>query len=111
MIAEPKHCDDYIDDPSQPECLRRYLGWARLPASCKYPPKDPAYERYISEELRPHIWRGPPPTLFADHEGKRVRIVMASRFGGVGITTDLKADHGYSERVAVEALSNFSDAP
>lgn len=103
-----QHCDDVIDDPAQPDCLRRYLGWARLPAVCMYPPKD---EKWVSPELRPHIWREPKPKLFADHDGKRVRVVMASRFGDVGITTDLAVEHGYSARVAVAALSNFSDQP
>jgi hypothetical protein len=103
-----EHCDDLIDDPAQPECLRRYLGWARLPAVCNYPARD---EKWVSPELRPHIWRGPPPKLFADHQGKRVRVVMASRFGDVGITEKLNADFGYSARVPVSALSNFSDRP
>ncbi len=44
-----------------------------------------------------------------DDKGKRIRAVMASRFGDVGITEDLTAERGYSSRVAVEELSNFSD--
>lgn len=49
------------------------------------------------------------PQLFADFEGRRVKVVMASRLGDVGITHDLKADHGYSVRVLLKQLSNFSD--
>jgi hypothetical protein len=30
--------------------------------------------------------------------GKRVKVVMASRFGDVGITDDLSAEHGYHYR-------------
>ena len=40
----------------------------------------------------------------------RVKVVMASRFGDVGITGDLTAENGYDLRVPVEAaLSNFSE--
>lgn len=85
-----KHCDDYIDDPTAPEVLRTYLGWARAPA----------YVR-IQSSLNPR--------LFATFRGKRVRIVMASRLGDVGITENLQAEHGYSTRVAVEDLTDFAD--
>jgi len=87
-----KHCDDYIDDESAPEVLRRYLERARSPA-----------HGMTSTE--------PFPVLFADHDGRRVRVTMASRLGDVGITTVLAAEHGYETRVAVEDLSNFGDAP
>ncbi len=40
---------------------------------------------------------------------RRVRVVMASRFGDVGITRDLMAEHGYNDRVAVETLTDFSE--
>ncbi len=35
-------------------------------------------------------------------EGTEVRVVMASRFGDLGITDDLTADRGYKARVPVE---------
>lgn len=85
-------CDDYIDDPTAPEALRKYLEFARAPAHGQLLPK-------------PH------PRLFADYEGKRVRVTMASRLGDVGITTDLGAELGYERRVLVSALSNFSETP
>lgn len=85
-----KHCDDYIDDETQPACLRAFLEHARAPAH---------------GSLRDT----PRPKLFADHHGSRVRVVMASRFGDVGITSNLDAEHGYEGRVAIEVLSNFSD--
>lgn len=87
----PKHCDDYIDDATQPACLRQFLDYARSPAHGA--DRD-----------------GGKPPLFADHEGRRVRVTMASRFGDVGISSDLKRQYGYDKRVAVEALSNFGDA-
>lgn len=49
------------------------------------------------------------PKCFADHNGKRVRLTMASRFGDVGISSDLRQPHGYSDRVMVRDLENFSD--
>ena len=89
-MTEFKHCDEYIDDESALRALRAYLARARGPA-------------------HGHMSRDPFPKLFADHKGARVRIVMASRMGDVGITSVLTADHGYEGRVAVEDLSNFSD--
>ena len=84
-----KHCDEYIDDESQPECLRKFLDHARSPAHGSMNPK-------------PH------PRLFADYKGKFVRVTMASRFGDVGITRNMTREHGYDKRVPVEHLSNFS---
>jgi hypothetical protein len=84
-----KHCDDYIDDTTAPECLRAFLDYARSPAH---------------GALR----HGPKPKLFATHKGKRVRVTMASRFGDVGITTKLGQEYGYEKRVAVSELSRFS---
>ena len=86
------HCDSYIDDESAPEVLRAYLRWARSPAHGMNQPK-------------PH------PTLYANYNGNRVRITMASRLGDLGITSVLDASYGYEARVPVSALHNFSDKP
>ena len=91
-VHEARHCDDYIDDQAAPAALRAYLERARSPAHGMMA-KDPY------------------PTLFADYQDKRVRVVMASRFGDVGITDNLKADFGYQARVSVDQLSNFGDTP
>jgi hypothetical protein len=74
-------------------CLRWFL----------YKNRVPAIDGMLMEQ------NGVNPKLFADYKGKRVRVTMASRMGDVGITEYLKKTHGYSERVAVEALTNFSD--
>jgi hypothetical protein len=87
-----KHCDDYIDDETAPAALRAYLERARSPA-------------------HGHLSSEPYPKLFADHDGKRVRVVMASRFGDVGITDRLDAEYGYETRVAVADLSGFGTTP
>ncbi|MGE5512452.1 MAG: hypothetical protein ACM31O_14485 [Bacteroidota bacterium] len=39
--------------------------------------------------------------------GTTVKIVMASRFGDVGITTNLDAEHGYSARIFLDDLTNL----
>lgn len=87
-----KHCDDYIDDEDQPPALRVFLERARSPAHGM-------------------LEREPYPKLFADYRRKRVRVVMASRHGDVGITSDLTAECGYEWRVEIAKLSNFSDSP
>lgn len=103
-----KHCDDYIDDETQPIPLRRYLSWARLSASLKYPPKKQEdIDLWISKEDQQYIWKGPEPKLFAKYNGKDCQVVMASRFGDVGIHFNT-GGHGYSERVAVEDLTDFA---
>lgn len=87
-----RHCDDYIDDDSAPEVLRRFLARARSPAHGMLDPS-------------------PFPRLFADYLRGRVRVTMASRLGDVGISYDLQAEFGYDDRVFVERLSRFSDEP
>lgn len=89
---EPKHCDDYIDDGTAPSVLRAFLQRARMPG----------HGMLVS---------APYPKLFADYNGKRFRVVMASRMGDVGITERLDEDFGYSWRVNVCDLSNFGDEP
>jgi hypothetical protein len=83
-----RHCDEYIDDPATPEPLRAFLEFNR---------------RAAIDQI------GDSPVLFARHNGTPVRVVMASRFGDVGISAQLEARHGYSKRVAVDDLTHFSD--
>ena len=94
----PRHCDDYIGDHREPSVLRFFLLMNRLPA----------VEIALCREF------GVEPKLFADYKGERVRVVMASRLGDVGIVKMVdytKGNPGYRMRVAVEELSNFSDQP
>lgn len=90
---EPKHCDDYIDAEGTPPCLSTFLLWARGPAHGMTEPSDK--------------W----PQLYATWEGRRVRVVMASRFGNVGIAYDLSREYGYDTRVWIEELSDFWETP
>lgn len=92
----PKHCDLYIDDPSQPEILRKFLGWHRMAA----------WQRF--EALRK---KEPIPEMFADYKHERVRVVMASRLGDVGIIRDYHREKFCNARVYVADLSNFSEKP
>lgn len=134
-----QHCDDLIDDPNQPECLRQFLHYNRLPAACKLAGANPEQvaklTEYVAAEQRPYVWTAPAPALFAKlrgdetgqvylgywkagkaamknvtlKAGQDVRVVMASRFGDVGITNDLNAAHGYILRLPVSALTDFSE--
>jgi hypothetical protein len=94
-MNEQDHCDNYIHNHEYPICLRYWLLFNRLPAV------DMCVVREAMGE----------PKCFATWKNKRVRLVMASRFGDVGITTNLDADYGYSSRVSVAELSDFSAEP
>lgn len=87
-----RHCDDYIDDLTAPACLREFLAFARQPAHGM-------------------LTGQPKPKLFADFNSKRVRVVMASRIGDVGITSKLDAEFVSELRVPVEQLANFGVDP
>lgn len=87
-----RHCDEYIDDEDAPTVLRQYLAHARSPAHGMLTGKEP-------------------PKLYATWNGSRVRVVMASRAGDVGITVDLGREVGYEHRVYVEELGAFSETP
>ena len=89
------HCDELIHEYKLPICLRYYLLVNRLPA----------VDKCIIIEANGE------PTCYADYKGKRVRLVMASRFGDVGITAKLDQAHGYTQRVNINGLSNFSSEP
>lgn len=94
LTEEFKHCDDYIRDFNAPKCLRVFLLVNRMPAIDAALLTEAGFE----------------PKLFADYEGKRVKVTMASRLGDVGISEHLDAI-GYNKRVPVEKLSNFGDKP
>lgn len=93
-MEDRKHCDDLIRDKSQPKCLRKFLLFHRIPAVWQL--------RWLDRG-----W--PEPSLFAMYLGERVRVVMASRFGDVGISRNLDQPHGYFSRVGVDQLCDFSE--
>jgi len=91
-MEQRKHCDDYIMDFDLPNCIKYYLLINRLPAIDKC---------VVVEEVGN-------PKCFATWEGKRVRLVMASRMGDIGITPHLDQENGYERRVWMDELSDFS---
>ncbi len=92
-----RHCDDYIEDRLAPAALKRFLEWHRRPAIEKTGEEPTLY----AVLLVPLTGKTPMKA------GARVRVVMASRFGDVGITPNLNAAHGYVARVAVRDLGDF----
>jgi hypothetical protein len=92
LTIEDGHCDDFIHDMELPLCARWFLFVHRLPAM------DKALVRSVCSE----------PALYARRRGdeKWVRVVMASRFGDVGINETFE-DHGYTARVLISTLKDF----
>ena len=85
------HCDDIYDkDPNINIHVKNYLTYARAPG---------------------HGYGLDSVSLYADYKGNRVRVVVASRLGDVGVTYDLTKEQGYHRRVYLPELSNFSDKP
>jgi hypothetical protein len=85
------HCDDLSDSGCLPECVKNWVDHERMPAMEKFK---------ATEE----------PKLFATNaDGFRVRCVMASRFGDVGITNNLNASCGYTYRLGLTDLKDFSE--
>ena len=77
----------------------------------KNPPGYPDIDQIVPEERRAFAtlsrditvkkWRGhgKPEKKVTWKAGTRVKVVMVSRMGDVGITDDLRAENGYSYRV------------
>lgn len=106
-MTEHKHCDDYVDDPN---CVP--VGAAALQAFLVRA-RDKAHGALLAT---------PYPRLFADlvsYRGEpmyarslaRVQVVMASRLGDVGITSDLSPGASYQRRVWLDELTCFSETP
>lgn len=98
FIGDARHCDDYIDDPAQPDCLREFLEFRRSPAVYQYQHPEKETELYARTNSGVINFRS----------GTPVRVVMASRLGDVGITRDLSRQHGYEVRVTLDCLDGFS---
>ena len=116
-MSDTVHCDDLIDDATQPACLRAYLEYNRRPAiektlrTCDEPKLFATLKDDQEGSVYLGTWSKGQPDM--QHvwmpSGTRVRIVMASRFGDVGITHNLSAVKGYCKRVSLDALCNFGD--
>ena len=66
------------------------------------------------EPVKMRTWHGHGANPEFTHEtlpvGSRVKIVMVSRFGDVGITDDLTAEMNYRARVMLDQLEPATDA-
>jgi hypothetical protein len=115
MTEQRRHCDDFIDDWSAPWCLRAFLRHARAPAHGMSRGEKAALFASLRGDQTGQEFTGQhdhtgggimkPIDLMA---GQRVRVVMASRMGDVGVTHKLEAATGYVLRVGVEELACFS---
>lgn len=97
--ADMRHCDEYINDPGAHPALRAFLEYQRRPAIERPGVGPKLFAIYNGRD-----------ELAAGCTGKRCRVVMASRFGDVGIRfSRLNQAYGYSVRCAVGDLSDFTD--
>jgi hypothetical protein len=80
--------DQFIADPATPDCVRRFLQWARFEAA--------------NDER--------PPPLFANLDDCRVRVVTAYRTGFVGVTARL-GSVAPRRFVSLNDLTAFLDSP
>jgi hypothetical protein len=92
MSTEPRHVDDFIDDPTSD----------RYAASWFESFRRPAIEKLKKPDRR---------MLFATYRGLRYRVTGCSRLGDVWLHSNFKEDTRYTDRVNVDACSNWSEAP
>lgn len=113
------HCDDLIDDPAQPDCVRKFLAYKRAPAieqtlsDAELPKLFATLKKDVKGQSYLGFWRGTEPAMVdvPMTSGQRVRVVMASRFGDVGITPKLEDVRGYAARLFLDDLTDFSSDP
>lgn len=108
------HCDDFINHGGAVDCLRQFLAIARASAVDQIGKHRPPLFATTCADVtaRDFLGHGPNGPIMRDRvipKGTRVRIVMASRFGDVGITDNLDADHGYVARVFLPELHEFTE--
>lgn len=92
LIGHAMHDHGWV--PHRPETWKYRFASLRRPVEmCYYNPRFTTEEEKFQKVLR--------------DAGTRVKIVMVSRFGDVGITDDLTAENGYGARVPLDFLCNF----
>ena len=101
MSRQLRHCEQVMDDPSAPECLRFFLRVAR---GQSLPGGLPTLFATLKREFSGRLLA--PVTL---KKGQRVRVTDAGRFGDVGVTTDLEESVKYLARASVDELETFSE--
>lgn len=86
---DSRHCDDLSDAGVLPLPVKQWVDYQRLPAHDKFDRTNPV------------------KNLFAVLNDRVVKLNMASRFGDVGVTTNLEAQFGYERRVMLTDLKHF----
>jgi hypothetical protein len=111
------HVDDILDDRFANNALKAFLYIMRAPAHVQAAFKDKPrlfaklskdVHYYSDDLLRAEDFFQCEPDLTIP-AGTIVRVVMASRMGDLGITTDLSKSHGYTARVLADVLTDFTD--
>lgn len=102
QASEENHVDNWLDDPdfSSPDFrsityAKFVLEYMRMPAW-----KIIAFDQFMSKYK-----------LFCTYEGKRYRVVMASRLGTIGLNPDLNATHDAVVHAYPKECQNWSDKP
>lgn len=114
MIQDHLHCEDFITQPDVPECVKAFVIQKR--SVDRAGPQLALFANLKEDRTSRHYqgyWQNGVPvmSLTTMEAGTRVRVVMASRFGDVGVTEDLTADHGYGARLYLDQLENFGEQP
>ena len=72
---------------------------------------DLVYPQTMSHYTGKHLGNEPVMDECECRAGTRVRIVMVSRLGDVGVTERLGDENGYGCRLLIDDLCNFGSAP
>jgi hypothetical protein len=89
-MGEFKHCDDYIDDETQPEVLRKFLDYAR----------SPAHERAIDDLLECFAEYG-------DHDRAAMAYVLDQHFPAIAAVME---DTGWQD-IATAEIEQYEQNP
>lgn len=89
MSTEPRHVDDFINDPTTD----------RYAASWFESFRRPAWDKLQAPDTR---------RLFATYKGKRYRVTGCSRMGDVWLHSNEDEDTTYEKRVNVDECSEWA---
>jgi hypothetical protein len=100
--SEENHLDNWLDDPDCPSPENKPILYAKFVLEYMRMPawKISAFEQFMSKHK-----------LFCTYEGKRYRVVMASRLGTIGLNPDLSADCGAIVHAYPKKCEDWSDKP
>lgn len=90
-----RHVHDFIDDPGSDDYAAWVLNHFRLPAILKA-----RFMKFMGKR-----------ELFCTYDGKRFRVIGASRLGDIWLTSDFTRENGYDKRVDPAKCSAWSPQP